>query len=355
MSSPARTPRVRQPAAAPATGPGHTLDRVVAWGWYVDGRLQDCADLAEATAQAQQGHGFVWLGLHDPSDADMQTFAEQFDLHPLAIEDAVEGHTRSKVEQFGDTVFVVASTVRYVDHEGDMTASSELVNTGQIMVFCGQHFVMTVRKGGHGHLGDLRRRVNTDPGLLQHGPTSVLYGVLDLVIDTYLDVVAAIEEDVDEVEEAVFSPDSHDDANRTYRLKRELIEFKRAVVPLGAALQALATREELALPPESRAYFRELADHHAQAKESILSFDEVLTSILQFAQARASTVDNQDMRRLSAWVAMVAVPTLIAGVYGMNFTFMPELGWRYGYPMALALMVGSVLALAAYFKRKRWL
>ncbi len=327
---------------------------VVAWGWYLDGVRQLEDDLDRATQEALHGRGFVWLGLHDPSDDDMSEFATLFNLHPLAIEDAVEGHTRSKLELFGDTVFAVASTVAYVEHT-TLTETSEVVSTGQVMVFVGEHFVMTVRRGKHAQLGGLRASLETTPESLTDGPWTVLYAVLDKIVDDYVDVVSAFEDDVDDVESDVFSLDSNTDLAKVYHLKRELIDFKRATLPLSSPLHSLANRTYGPIPHRAQAYFREVADHHIEARETITSLDEVLTSILQFAQARISVKDNQDMRKISAFVAIAAIPTMVAGIYGMNFDNMPELHWRYSYFAVLLILLVTMLGLYVGFRRNKWL
>ncbi|GAA2110443.1 magnesium and cobalt transport protein CorA [Microlunatus panaciterrae] len=327
---------------------------MVAWGWYVNGLRQSAEDLSTAARRACEGEGFVWLGLKDPTDADLQALSSQFDLHPLAVEDAVHGHTRSKLEMFGNDLFMVISTVAYVDHE-ELTDSSEIVSTGQVMVFLGDHFVITVRRGEHRELSTLRRTLEADPERLKQGPSTVLYAIADRIIDDYLDVVAEFENDLDEVETRVFSRQGKHEVDRVYQLKREMIEFKRSVVPLGPPLVRLASRDLPVIPMEARAYFRELADHHTEAREAVSSFDEVLSSILQAGLARASVADNEDMRKISAWVAIVAVPTMLAGIYGMNFDTMPELHWHYAYFVLLGVMGAIMLGLYAGFKHNRWL
>lgn len=333
---------------------GEPPDSIVAWGLYCDGIKQDCDDLDIAAHRALTGEGFVWLGLKDPSDEDMAGLAARFNLHPLAIEDAVHGHTRSKLEQFGDTLFAVVSTVAYVEH-AELTDTSEIVSTGQIMVFVGEHFVMTVRRGEHAQLQAMRAKMEAKPHRLAHGTYEVLYAVLDKVINDYLDVVQEFESDIEEVETAVFSRQGTREVDRVYQLKRELIEFKRSVVPLGFALQALATRELTTIPEAARAYFRELSDHHLEAREAIQSFDEVLTTILSAGLARASVADNQDMRKISAFVAIVAIPTMVAGIYGMNFDNMPELHTEYGYFVVIGAMITIMLGLYIGFRRNKWL
>lgn len=352
-----RAPGLTTAPAKPQTllaADGEPPDSLVAWGLYSDGIRQDCADLDLAAHRAMAGEGFAWLGLKDPSDEDMTGFAARFNLHPLAIEDAVHGHTRSKLEQFGDTLFGVVSTVAYVEH-AELTDTSEIVSTGQIMVFVGEHFVMTVRRGEHAELQTMRAELEAKPERLTHGPYEVLYAVLDKVINDYLQVVQEFEADIEEVETAVFSRQGTHEVDRVYQLKRELIEFKRSVVPLGPALQLLATRPLATIPEQARAYFRELSDHHLEAREAIQSFDEVLTTILSAGLARASVADNQDMRKISAFVAIAAIPTMIAGIYGMNFEHMPELRTRYGYYVVIAVMLTIMFALYVGFRRNKWL
>jgi magnesium transporter len=327
---------------------------VVAWGWYVDGVREPADSLAEAAHVACAGKGFVWLGMKDPNDSDLLALSSLFDLHPLAIEDAVHGHTRSKLEIFDNDLFMVISTVSYVAHE-KLTETSEVVASGQVMIFVGDHFVITVRRGEQAPLSALRRSLEAEPARLARGPSEVLYAIADKIIDDYLEVVAQFEKDVDEAETSVFSRQGQREVERVYQLKRELIEFKRSVMPLGAPLLRLATRDLPVIPPEAKAYFRELADHHTEAREAVASFDEVLTSILQAGLARASVADNEDMRKISGWVAIVAVPTMIAGIYGMNFTNMPELHTRYGYFVVLAVIVVIMIGLYLGFRRNRWL
>lgn len=338
----------------PVVHTGPPPSSVVAWAHYVDGHKRATADMDEATARALDGEGFVWLGLKDPTDADLTRFANQFNLHPLAIEDAVEGHTRSKLEEFGDTLFMVISTIAYVEH-ALVTATSEIVSTGQIMIFLGAHFVLTVRRGDHAQLGPLRAKLELDPERLASGPWAVLYSVADMVLDDFVALVDELGEDVDEVESRVFSRKGQHEVEATYQLKRELIEFRRAVVPLGMPLQLLATRAYAAVPAEARAYFRELADHHVETREAVAAFDEVLSSILTAGLARSSVADNEDMRKISAWVAIIAVPTMIAGIYGMNFDYMPELRLHYGYYILLGVMGLIMIALYIGFKRNKWL
>lgn len=328
---------------------------VVDWGWYVDGVRQPAPDVATAARRAvAEKQGFVWLGLKEPTDADLHALPQQFDLHPLAIEDAVEGHTRSKMEIFGDDMFVVISTVAYVEHKR-LTETAEVVSTGQVMIFLSEHFVITVRKGEHAPLGNIRRMLEADPSRLAEGTWTVLYSIADMIIDDYMNVVNEFEADVDEVEAMVFAEDGERKISNVYQLKRELIEFKRSVVPLAQPLQRLATRDYSMIPIEARAYFRELHDHHIAAAEAVASYDEVLTSIMQAALARLSVSDNQDMRKLAAWAAMIAAPTALAGIYGMNFSPLPWSQGQTHFYIFCGVIVAVMLAVYIGFKKNHWL
>ncbi|GGS87318.1 magnesium transporter CorA [Streptomyces cinerochromogenes] len=324
---------------------------------YQDGvRVPGCADLVDAVRLVRKaGEGFVWLGLHEPTDREFAGIAELFDLHPLAVEDAVEAHQRPKLEHYGDTLFAVFKTVCYVEHE-QLTATSEVVDTGEIMVFVGKDFVITVRHGRHGSLGPLREELEADPHQLAKGPAAVLHAIADHVVDDYLTVTDAVQADIDQVETEVFSENgARLDPGRIYQMKRELLELKRAVVPLGRPVEDLATRPIRAVAPEIQAYFRDVFDHLIRVKEQIAAFDELLNSILQAHLAQVTVAQNEDMRKITAWAAVVAVPTMVCGVYGMNFDHMPELHWRFGYPLVMTVMATACLALYRGFRRNGWL
>ncbi|MFC4499231.1 MULTISPECIES: magnesium and cobalt transport protein CorA [Streptomyces] len=324
---------------------------------YRDGvRAPVGGDLVDTVEQMRKsGHGFVWLGLHEPTNAEFAGIAELFDLHPLAVEDAVEAHQRPKVERYGETLFAVFKTVCYVEHE-QLTATSEVVNTGEIMVFVGQDFVITVRHGRHGSLGPLREELESDPRQLDKGPSSVLHAVADHVVDDYLHVIDAVQADIDQVEADVFAENgARADPGRIYQLKRELLELKRAVVPLKRPLADLADRPMRVVEPEIQAYFRDVSDHLLRATEQIAAFDELLNSILQAHLAQVTVSQNEDMRKITAWAAVIAVPTMVCGVYGMNFEHMPELHWKFGYPLILGVISAACLLLYRGFRRNGWL
>jgi magnesium transporter len=316
----------------------------------VDG---DLVDTVERVRRSRDG--FVWLGLHEPSDHEFEGIADLFDLHPLAVEDAVEAHQRPKVERYGETLFAVFKTVCYVEHE-ELTATSEVVNTGEIMVFVGEDFVITVRHGSHGSLGPLREELESDPGQLAKGPAAVLHAIADHVVDDYLDVTDSIQSDIDLVETAVFADNgARVDPGRIYQLKRELLELKRAVAPLSRPLEELSTRPIQVIAPEIQAYFRDVSDHLLRAKEQIAAFDELLNSILQAHLAQVTVAQNEDMRKITAWAAVIAVPTMVCGVYGMNFDHMPELHWTFGYPLVMGVIAVACGVLYRGFRRNGWL
>jgi len=324
---------------------------------YRDGaRVPGGGDLVDTVERVRKhGDGFVWLGLHEPTDQEFAGIAELFELHPLAVEDAIEAHQRPKLERYDETLFAVFKTVCYVEHE-ELTATSEVVNTGEIMVFVGEDFVITVRHGMHGSLGPLREELEADPQQLAKGPAAVLHAIADHVVDDYLSVTDAVQADIDQVETDVFSPDgARTDPGRIYQLKRELLELKRAVVPLARPIEELSTRPIRVVSSEIQAYFRDVSDHLLRAKEQISAFDELLNSILQAYLAQVTVAQNEDMRKITAWAAIVAVPTMVCGVYGMNFKHMPELRWTFGYPMVLGVISVACLVLHRGFRRNGWL
>jgi magnesium transporter len=306
-------------------------------------------DLGDAlTVARSNGDCFIWIGLHEPTEAELQKVAGEFGLHPLAVEDAVKAHQRPKVEEYRDSLFVVLKTVRYDE-------PTQQVDLGDVMLFLGDSFVVTVRHGQARALKDVRRRLEVEEKLLDCGPSAVLYAVCDAVVDDYSRIAFAVEEDIEEVEARVFSPDRSNEAARIYNLKREVIEFRRAVRPLVEPMDRLATGQVSRVHEHLRPFFRDVADHAVRVSEQVEGFDDLLSSVLNANLAQVAVQQNSDMRRISAWVAIVAVPTMIAGIYGMNFDHMPELHWRYGYELALAVMAAACVGLFRAFKRSGWL
>ncbi|MFI1394348.1 magnesium and cobalt transport protein CorA [Streptomyces sp. NPDC020681] len=309
----------------------------------------------------KSGRAFVWIGLFEPTEAEFAGIAELFGLHPLAVEDAVQAHQRPKVERYegigksAGSLFAVFKTCRYVEHD-ELTAHSEVVDTGELMVFVGSDFVITVRHGRHGSLGPLREALEAVPEQLAKGPAAVLHAIADQVVDDYLAVVDAVQTDIDDVETTVFSEQAgRGDAGRIYQLKRELLELKRAVGPLDRPLWTLATTQLPPVGPDIQPYFRDVVDHLARINEQITAFDGLLDSILQAHLAQVTVAQNEDMRKITAWAAIVAVPTMVCGVYGMNFEHMPELRWTYGYYLVLGVMATACVVIHRAFRRNGWL
>lgn len=321
---------------------------------YVDGQRQPGrVTYSQALEKVRSsGEGFVWLGLHAPDDEQMQGVAEVFGLHELVVEDAVHAHQRPKLEIYDDTQFLVLRTVKYVEHE-TITQASEVVETGEIMVFVGPDFVITVRHGDHTHLSGVRHRLEERPERLALGPTAVLHAIADLVVDSYLEVTDRMESDIVAIEETVFGK-GWLNIDPVYLLKREVLELRRAVTPLTGPLARLTAGNPL-VPKEIRRYFRDVADHLTTVIDRVVEYDEVLTSILGAAAAKVGIQQNTDMRKISAWVAIGAVPTMVAGIYGMNFDYMPELHMHWGYPVVIGALLVTCVTLWTVFRRSNWL
>ncbi|MCL6739098.1 magnesium and cobalt transport protein CorA [Streptomyces neyagawaensis] len=361
-SRPSRLSLRKDGAVYDATRPAEATTAVVDCAVYRDGaRVTFERTLAphEAIRQVRRDGGFVWIGLHEPSEAEFAGIAAEFGLHPLAVEDAVHAHQRPKLERYDDTLFTVFKTIHYIEHD-ELTATSEVVESGEVMCFTGRDFFITVRHGGQGSLRALRHRLQDDPELLAKGPSAVLHAIADHVVDGYVAVADAVQDDIDEVETEVFSPGRKGtprgtDAGRIYQLKREVMEFKRAVLPLVRPMQLLSERPMRLVDPDIQKYFRDVADHLARVQEQVVGFDELLNSILQANLAQASVAQNEDMRKITSWAAIIAVPTMVCGVYGMNFDYMPETHWKFGYPVVLGVTVALCLGIHRTLKRNGWL
>jgi len=323
---------------------------------YVDGsRLPGRPSYAEAISTVRdRGEGFVWIGLLEPDATHIQGIGETFGLHELAIEDAVVAHQRPKLDRYEENLFMVLKTVRYVEHESPTTAN-EIVESGEIMAFLGKDFIVTVRHGDHSGLRELRSELESDPQRLRLGPAVVLHAVADLVVDNYVAVSELFEQDIDHVESIVFAPGSPIDAEQMYLMKREIVELRRAVMPLATPLRRLAEGYTSLIPDEVRSYFRDVDDHLTTVAERVTSFDELLTTLVDATLAKVSLQQNSDMRKITSWAAIIAVPTLGAGVYGMNFDHMPELHWKFGYPIIMAVILTVCVVLHRIFTRNKWL
>lgn len=354
---PSHSPHQKRHSAIPAPDIHVPAERaIVDCAVYVDGKrlpgkFTHSAALAEARKHTT---GFVWLGLHEPDEHQMTKVARTFGLHELMVEDAVQAHQRPKLELYDDVIFTVLRTVSYIEHDS-VTTTNDIVETGEIMLFTGPDFLISVRHGDHSELSRVRNRLEADTARLARGPAAVLHAVTDHVVDTYLAVTDAVQPDVDDLEEIVFTPATSITVEQIYMLKREILQLRRAVVPLAEPLQRLVQGGDLPLPKDVRRYFRDVADHHTIVAERISGFDESLSTLLDASLAKVTVQQNTDMRRISAWVAIAAVPTMIAGIYGMNFEFMPELEWEYSYFVVLGVIVVIVVTLFVLFRRNRWL
>jgi magnesium transporter len=316
---------------------------------YEGGRRRDGAlPVHEAMEACREPGAFTWIGLYEPTEEEFDSIRREFELHELAVEDAIHAHQRPKLEVYDDMVFIVLKTARYVDPE-------EVVRLGEILIFLGDDYIITVRHGETSELKDVRQRLEQQPELLAHGPGAVLHAIVDKVVDDYSPALIGLGEDIDQIENQVFSGERGNPAERIYKLKREVLEFDHAVGPLVDPVDRLAKGHYRAIPPEVRTYFRDVNDHLLRAHEQLEGYRDLLTSVLSANLAQVTVRQNEDVRRISAIVAILAVPTAIAGIYGMNFEHMPELGWTFGYPLVLAAMAAICFALYRYFKRVGWL
>lgn len=355
-------PQVLPDGLIPARQPRHNglVDSAI----YREGvRVASPAALPETfQALREQPGGMAWIGMYRPDDADLRSLAQEFELHELAIEDAISAHQRPKLERYGDTLFVVLRAARYVD-------AREEVEFGEVHLFVGPDFVVTLRHSESPDLSGVRTRLESQPELLALGAESVLYAVMDRVVDEYLPVVSGLANDIDEIETEIFSGDPSV-SRRIYQLTREVIEFQRAAAPLVTMSAALAKGfEKYGTDQELQRYLRDVEDHVIGVAEQVDSFRQLLRDLLTVNATLVAQEQNEEMRRLSvaghaqneeikrisSWAAILFAPTLIGTVYGMNFANMPELGWTYGYLFALALMGLVPLTLYLVFKRRDWL
>ncbi|MFJ5712692.1 magnesium and cobalt transport protein CorA [Streptomyces sp. NPDC093105] len=364
-----RRPRAawrRHPEPSPAAAPAEPSDgpSVIQATLYRDGRkVSSPATLAETYRQLREHpDGMAWIGLHRPTEQELHSLAAEFDLHELAVEDALEAHQRPKLERYGDTLFVVLRAARYLD-------AQEEVDFGELHIFVGPDFLITVRHGAAPDLSAVRRRMEGNPDLLALGPEAVLYAILDTVVDGYAPVVAGVQNDVDEIETEVFGGDPAV-SRRIYELSREMVEFQRATRPLVGMLHGLmAGFAKYGTDEELQRYLRDVADHVTHTSERVDGFRQALTEILTVnatlvtqqqnaemrALAEAGFEQNEEIKRISSWAAILFAPTLVGTIYGMNFDSMPELHWGLGYPFAIGLMAVVCTGLYVIFKRRDWL
>ena len=315
---------------------------------YVDGhRAMEPGSLQETYEACRTHRGIAWIGLYKPTAEEFESVAEEFELHPLAVEDATEAHQRPKLEHYGGTLFVVLKPARYLDEE-------EQVEFGEIHVFVGDGFVITVRHGEAPDVGGVRQKLEADPELLKRGPEAILHAIMDRVVDDYGPVVDGLENDIQEIEAEVFGGNANV-SRRIYELSREVIQFQKATQPLKEVLWHFLRGETIEVDDEVRRYLRDVQDHVLQVVERLAGFRELLQNILSVNLTMVSLSQNEQVKKISAWAAILFAPTLIGTVYGMNFDHMPELHWTLGYPFALMLMVLTSVVLYLVFKRRGWL
>jgi magnesium transporter len=314
---------------------------------YKDGARQHEGPLALDEAAEHRGDGFIWLGLHDPDHDELREVADRFKLPELAVEDAMHAHQRPKIEDYEDGYFLVLHTARYMDER-------EEVEFGEVHMFTGPDYVIVVRHGAASELGPARERLEDHPELLRDGPAAAVWAVMDKIVDDYEPVMAGLENDVEEVEVSIFG-ERTDETKRVYFLRRELAEFYRAVRPLLAPLNLLLSAEHPDVSSRLREHLRDVSDHVNRIEDAITTQRELLTSVLQANLAVISVQQNDVVKQISGWAAIITVPTLIASIYGMNFEHMPELKWTYGYPACLLMMAIAGFVLHRILRRAGWL
>ncbi|MEO3778911.1 magnesium and cobalt transport protein CorA [Micromonospora sp. B11E3] len=364
---PARTPwrerlpgllrrALARPAHAAAPARPANPDAVVDCAVYVDGRRRPGRPhYTDAYAQTRRRRrSFVWLGLHEPSPAVMAEVGRTFDLDAFSVKQSLADGHRPTLQRHGTVTLLVLRTAGYVEHT-ELTGTSEVIDTGDVMMFLGDRFVITVRHGAAGALTPVREGIQDRPAVLAEGPWAVAYAVCARMVDLYLEVAGHVEQDLERVEEMVFARDRSADVQQIYQLKREIVEFKRAVLPLQAPLRTLTEPRPDGPPPALRPWFVEVEGQLARAVDRVGAYDDLLNSILQSRLAQLAVEQNNDMRKIASWAAIAAAQTAIAGIYGMNFANMPELNWRYGYPAALLVMAAAAFTLHRLFRRSGWL
>jgi len=322
---------------------------IVDYALYQNGlRYREPSNLGEMISKARTEGGFVWLGMAEPTEAEFAKIAEDFQIHPLAVEDAVAAHQRPKFEEFPNVQAMVLKTAFYEE-------KGSLISTGEILCFIGSYFIVVVRHGNGAPLVNTRHHLEANPVQLAKGPYAVLHAILDHVIDCYIDISLELENDVTQAEHKVFGETRESASQEIYLLKREVIEFRHAIDPLLAPLQNIASIGARHIPPELTPIFRDTLDHLSRASDAAAGLDSLLASALQAEIAQVQLQQNEDMRKITSYVALASVPTMVAGIYGMNFDTMPELRWQFGYPLVLGSLVVVTAFLYRKFKKSGWL
>ena len=322
---------------------------VVASVAYANGRRLGEVAIPDISEVLEQPGRFIWIGLHDPDDEVLKEVQQEFSLHDLAIEDAARAHQRPKLERYGDSLFVVMRTA----HLDRPTGAIEF---GETHLFVGANYVVSIRHGASLPYVEVRTRCEASPDLLAKGPVFVLYALMDFIVDQYFPLVDSFEDRLEELEDDIFQQTlTRQTTERIYQLKRNLLEVKRAVAPLVDMCNRLVRTDSALIPDDARVYFRDVYDHAIRINEMIDTLRELLTTALEANLSLISVSQNEAMKRLAGWAAIIAVPTMIAGIYGMNFKFMPELDWVLGYPVAMGAMLAACGFLYYRFKRSGWL
>jgi magnesium transporter len=319
------------------------VDRAI----YVNGQREESPSLEQIQETARKKAGFAWIGLYEPTREELGTVAREFGLHELAVRDSLRAHVRPKAERYGDTLFVAIKTARYVDE-------AETVEFGEVHAFVGSNFVVTVRHGKTNELVEVRRRLESRPELLRRGPYAVLYAIMNRIVEDYIPVVNGLANDIDEIEVQVFQTEPNV-SRRIYELSREVTRFHQATQPLAGTLGRLIEEESDDFDMEVQRYLRSLRDRLLRVTDESDAFRQNLQNILSVNPTLVSVNQNDQVKKISAWAAILIVPTLITGIYGMNFDFMPELHWLLGYLYSLVIMLTISLILYRRFKRLGWL
>jgi magnesium transporter len=325
------------------------VDGIVNCAAYSDGRRIATIPIENISEHLDEPNGFVWIGLHDPSSDVVKQLQEEFQLHELAIEDALRAHQRPKLETYGEILFVVVRTAQVRD-------GSSKIDFGETHFFVGKNFIVSIRHGSSRAYADVRTRCESTPQLLRKGPGFALYAVMDSIVDGYFPVIESLGEQLEMLEERIFSErPSRETTKQIYDLKRQLVELKRAISPLTDICTRLMRFDLDVIPEDTRPYFRDVYDHVIRINDMVDSTREILSTALEANFSLISISENEIQKRFAGWAAILAVPTMIAGIYGMNFKFMPELSWYYGYPVILSGIFILCGLMYSAFKRAGWL
>jgi magnesium transporter len=326
-----------------------TVEGIVNCAAYSDGRRVATIPIEDISEHLSDPNGFVWIGLHEPSAEMMKQIQEEFQLHDLAIEDALRAHQRPKLEAYGESLFIVVRPAQ-------MNADTHEIDFGETHFFVGKNFIVSIRHGSSRAYSDVRARCESTPHLLRKGPGFALYAVMDSIVDGYFPIIDALEEKLETLEERIFSEKpSRETTKAIYDLKRRLVDLKRAISPLIDICTRLMRFDLELIPEDTRPYFRDVYDHVIRINEMVDSSREILGTALEANFSLVSISQNDIQKRFAGWAAILAVPTMIAGIYGMNFKFMPELDWYYGYPFILSLTITLCVFMYGAFKRAGWL